>query len=42
MHKVENSILILLGLWVVNAGFPLWLGICVALPAILIGEEKEE
>ena len=42
MHKVENSILILLGLWLVNAGFPLWLGICAALPPILLGEEKEE
>ena len=45
MHKVENSILILLGLWLVNAGFPLWLGICVAAPAIFLtpeGGERDE
>lgn len=42
MHKVENSILILLGLWLTSSGFPLWLGICVALPAILLREEKEK
>ena len=42
MHKVENSILILLGLWLVNAGFPLWLGICVAAPAIFLGGGEKD
>lgn len=42
MHKVENSILILLGLWLVNAGFPLWLGICAAAPAIILGGGEED
>lgn len=45
MHKVEFSLLILLGLWLTSAGFPLWLGICVAAPAIFLtpeGGERDE
>lgn len=42
MSKIELSILTILGLILVWLDYPLWLGICAALPAILIGEEKED
>lgn len=42
MHKIEFSLLILLGLWLTSAGFPLWLGICVAAPAIFLTPEGGE
>lgn len=42
MTKIELSILIVLGLALVWMDYPLWLGICVAVPAILGGGEADE
>ena len=42
MNKVELAILIVLGLALVWMDYPLWLGICVAAPAILGGGEEDE
>ena len=45
MSKIELSILTILGLILVWMDYPLWLGICVAAPAIFLtpeGGEKDE
>lgn len=42
MSKIELSILTILGLILVWMGYPLWLGICVAAPAIFLTPEGGE
>lgn len=45
MSKIELSILTILGLILVWLDYPLWLGICVAAPAIFLtpeGGERDE
>lgn len=40
MSKIELSILIILGIVLVWMDYPLWLGICVAVPAIFLTPEE--
>lgn len=42
MSKIELSILTILGLILVWMGYPLWLGICVAAPAIFLGGGEKD
>lgn len=42
MSKIELSILIILGIVLVWLDYPLWLGICVAAPAIFLTPEGGE
>ena len=42
MNKIELSILTILGLILVWLDYPLWLGICVAAPAIFLTPEGGE
>ena len=42
MSKIELSILTILGLILVWMDYPLWLGICVAAPAIFLTPEGGE
>ena len=42
MSKIELSILIILGIVLVWMDYPLWLGICVAVPAIFLTPEGGE
>lgn len=42
MSKIELSILIILGIVLVWMDYPLWLGICVAAPAIFLTPEGGE
>lgn len=42
MSKIELSILTILGLILVWLDYPLWLGICVAAPAIILGGGEED
>lgn len=42
MSKIELSILIILGIVLVWLDYPLWLGICVAAPAIFLGGGEED
>ena len=42
MSKIELSILIILGIVLVWMDYPLWLGICVAVPAIFLGGGEED
>lgn len=42
MSKIELSILIILGIVLTWMDYPLWLGICVAAPAIFLTPEGGE
>lgn len=42
MRKIELSILIVLGLTLVWLDYPLWLGMCVAAPAIFLGGGEKD
>lgn len=42
MNKVELSLLIVLGLALVWMDYPLWLGMCAAAPAIILGGGEED
>lgn len=42
MSKIELSILTILGLILVWLDYPLWLGICVAAPAIFLGGGEKD
>ncbi len=42
MSKIELSILIILGIVLVWMDYPLWLGICVAAPAIFLGGGEKD
>ena len=42
MSKIELSILTILGLILVWLDYPLWLGMCAAAPAIILGEGEED
>lgn len=41
MSKIELSILIILGIVLTWMDYPLWLGICVAAPAIFLTPEGD-
>lgn len=42
MTKIELSILTILGLILVWLDYPLWLGMCAAAPAIILGGGEED
>lgn len=42
MSRIELSLLIILGIWIVYVGCPMWLGICVASPAIFLGGGEKD